>query len=240
VRALAAALLLLASQERGPAGHWTFDDEKAPAADAAGRAAGKLVKGPVSVEGRVGRALRFDGKGAHVEIPNTEALKKIQEGSFTLAAWFKADELPPGTDADNNAYCGIVMKAGNHLGLRFNNDGTFAMDYWLAGDMETQAAATGDKTVEPGKWTHVVGVVDRAAGTTRLFVNGAPDGSAEWSKDLRVFDYGETPWRVGIALPDAEEWSWPAKGLIDDVRIYGRALDEKEVKALFDAAPREK
>ena len=39
---------------------------------------------------------------------------------------------------------------------------------------------------------------------------------------------------VGIGSPGAAQWSWPAKGLIDDVRIYNRAIGAAEVKALFE------
>ena len=38
-----------------------------------------------------------------------------------------------------------------------------------------------------------------------------------------------------VAEPDSEEWSWPAKGAIDDVRLYKRALSEEEIKAVYKA-----
>ena len=39
--------------------------------------------------------------------------------------------------------------------------------------------------------------------------------------------------RVGIASPGAEKWAWPAKGLIDDVRFYKKALSDAEIAAIY-------
>lgn len=242
IRPILAALLLVAVQaDKDLVGHWTFDDEKSPAADAAGKHDGKLLKKPVRIEGRVGGAMKFDGAGSHVEIPNAPALENLQEGSFTVSAWFKPEDEPPGSEAENDAYYGIVIKSGNHAGLHYDNQGNFAMAYWVKGEEgEVQVAAASEKSYEPRKWYHLVGVVDRAAGKTLLYVNGERDGSAEWDPKLPAYEHDQGPWRIGIAEPNAEEWSWPAKGAIDDVRLYKRALSEKEIKALFEAAPKEK
>jgi hypothetical protein len=76
-------------------------------------------------------------------------------------------------------------------------------------------------------------VVDRKGGSTKLYVNGELKNSADWEAGKASRDAGKQPWRVGIASPGAEKWGWPAKGLIDDVRLYKKALTEAEVGALF-------
>ena len=60
-----------------------------------------------------------------------------------------------------------------------------------------------------------------------------PKNTAEWEANKASRDTGKTPWRVGIAAPGAQKWSWPAKGLIDDVRIYKKALSNADVAALY-------
>ncbi len=60
--------------------------------------------------------------------------------------------------------------------------------------------------------TAVRRVVDRKAGTTKLYLNGELKNSAEWEANKASRDYAKAPWRIGIASPAAKNWSWPAKG----------------------------
>ena len=123
--ALVVVFLRAGREDESLVGHWKLDDEKASAtaADSSGRKFhGKLVKGPAWSAGQVGGALQFDGKGAHVALPNAPALDKLHEGSYTVMAWFKPADVPPGKEAANNAAYGIVIKAGWHEGLYYNNE----------------------------------------------------------------------------------------------------------------------
>jgi hypothetical protein len=193
-------------------GHWKLDDDK--------------------LEDAVG-----DGKGARVELPNTEALDKVQENSYTLAAWFKPEGVPAGTDAANDAAYGIVMKTGWHAGLYYNNEKKYTFCHWLEGAKPEEPTWVGtggwDQDYEPGTWVHLVGVVDRPAGKLMLYIDGELSGTAEFTANAPSRKYEKTTWKIGTASPDAPSYAWPAKGLIDDVRIYGRALGAAEVKTLF-------
>ncbi|HZE95748.1 MAG TPA: sigma-70 family RNA polymerase sigma factor [Planctomycetota bacterium] len=221
-------------------GHWKFDDEKGSttAADATGRAPGKLIGGATFAPGKFGGALLVNGKDAYVEIPNTDELDKVQEGSYTLAAWFKPDGVPPGKDADNTANYGILNKTGWHTGFQYSNDKKFTMTHWIATDKPLEPTWVGagawDQDYEPGEWYHLAGVVDRAAGTVTLYLNGESKGSGEFAANAATRNYEKSTWKIGLASPGAESYAWPAKGLIDDVRIYGRALTAAEVKGISD------
>jgi arabinan endo-1,5-alpha-L-arabinosidase len=230
----AAVAFCLLVQEKNPdlLVQLTFDDPKFD--EAVAKPVGKVEFG----EGAKGSSLKLDGAGGHVELKNSDALDKVQADSYSLAAWFKADNVPPGTESDNNARFGIVVKAGWHTGLSYNNEKQFVMEHWLApaagGDEPVWAGAgTWEDSWDAGKWYHVAGVVDRKAGATKLYLNGELKNSAEWEANKASRDTGKTPWRIGIASPGAQKWSWPAKGLIDDVRIYKKALSDAEVTALY-------
>jgi len=236
---LALGLCLLGVQDRNPdlVLHLPFDDQKTDdPAGVAGKAVGKVE----FAEGRKGGALKLDG-GGHVQLPNSDALDKVQADSYSLAAWFRPDSVPPGTESDNNARFGILVKEGWHTGLSYNNEKQFVMEHWLApaagGDDPVWAGAgTWEDSCDAGKWYHVAGVVDRKAGATRLYLNGELKNSAEWEANKPSRDPGKSPWRVGVASPEAKKWAWPAKGLIDDVRIYKKALSDADVKGLYVAA----
>jgi len=217
-------------------GHWTLDDDKVEDAGGAG-ATGKIVGAATFVEGRIGKALQVDGKGARVELPSTEALDKVQENSYTLAAWFKPEGVPPGTDAANDAGYGIVIKTGWHEGLSYTNEKKFTFCHWLEGEKPEEPTWVGtggwDQEYEPGTWVHVVGVVDRPSGKVRCYIDGELKGTAEFPANAPARKYGTMTWKIGMASPDAETYAWPAKGQVDDVRIYGRALSDAEIQTLY-------
>jgi len=221
-------------------GHWKFDDEKGSTTvvDSAGKANGKIVGGAVLADGKFGGALKCDGKGGHVEIANSEELDKIQEGNLTLVAWFKPENVPPGTESANDASYGIVLKTGWHLGLNYTNEKKFTMTHWLAGEKPEEPVWTGtgawDEDYEPGQWYHLAGVVDRSGGKVLMYLNGELKNSAEFAPNAAAKKYEKETWKIGIGRPGADKWGWPAKGLIDDVRLYSRALGAAEVKALYD------
>jgi len=226
----------------GLVGHWKFDEKEGDAAvDSSGSGNdGKLVGGPRRVAGKIGGALEFDGNDDVVEIPNSVTLENLQEGGYTIAAWVRPVDTPPGQESNNKAHYGIVNKAGWHTGLRYGNDNKFVFEHWIQTDKpdEPQWSGTGtwDDTYDPGKWYHVVGVVDAAAGTATIFVNGESKNTSEaWDTKAKAREYGQTPWRIGYACPGAQEWAWPAKAAIDDVRLYNRALKDAEVEALYKA-----
>ncbi|HLY11691.1 MAG TPA: LamG domain-containing protein [Planctomycetota bacterium] len=230
--AAVAAFALLCVQDDSLVLHLKFDDQKI---DDGAKAVGKVE----FAEGKKGGALKLDGTG-HVEVATSDALDKIQADSYTVMAWFKPESVPPGTESANDARYGIVIKAGWHTGLSYNNEKQFVMEHWLApaaGSDEPvwAGAGTWEDSADAGKWYHVAGVVDRKAGATKLYLNGELKNSADWEAGKAARDPGKQPWRVGIASPGAEKWGWPAKGLIDDVRLYKKALSDAEIAAIFKA-----
>src|SRR5882672_2168995 len=137
-----------------------FDDQKI---DDGAKAVGKVD----FAEGKVGGALKLDGTG-HVEVVGTDALDKLQAESYSVLAWFKPESVPPGTATANDARFGIVIKAGWHTGLSYNNEKQFVMEHWLAPAAGSEepvwaGAGTWEDSADAGKWYHLAGVVDRKA-----------------------------------------------------------------------------
>jgi hypothetical protein len=211
--------------------HLRLDGSAAPAV-----AQGAVAWGP----GRTGQAAKLDGSGAHLEIPSSPELDALNLDNYTIMAWYRPDEVPPGKDDDNRAGHGIINRTGWHEGLRYGNDKKFVFEHWLAGskpeEPEWKGAGTWESEYEPGRWHHVAGVVDRKAGQTRLYVDGELAGSNDWDAGAKARDFGRSTWKIGMAAPGSEKWAWPAKGLVDDVRLYSRALTDAEVAGVFKAA----
>ena len=172
----------------------------------------------------------------YVEIPMTPKLQGVNHGSYTISAWFNPAIVPPGTDSDNDACYSILTRTGWHEGLRYDASQHFVHDHWMAGDEPVATSAgTWDTPFDPGRFHHVVSVVDKSSGEMTIYVNGFEESTAEFDPTADAREYGNMPWRIGIGSPGAEKWSWPAKGVIDDVRLYNRALSASEIEALSKA-----
>ena len=218
-------------------GYWKLDEKEGEKLeDASGRGNhGKAIGKVDRVAGKLGGGLQFDGSAnSYGVLPHTPELDKVQEGSYTLAAWFCPTDVPAGREEANNANYGIVMKQGWHEGLHFNHDGQLMMTHWLAPEVWA-GVGTWDTSYEAGKWVHVAGVVDASAGSTAIFVDGELKQQNDWETKGKAKEYkADDPWRIGTGCPTAEKWAWNAKAKVDDVRIYNRALSPMEIKAIYE------
>ncbi len=222
-------------------GHWKLDDKDGDVVvdSSPSKNNAKAMNGPGRVDGKVGGAFSFDGKNQYVEIPNSKELEKIQLGSYAIAAWFKAENAPPGTADDaNDAQYGIVLRTGWHEGLSYTKDKKFLFTHWIMGGADPVWTGTGawDMDYEPGEWHHIVGVVDKDARVAKIYVDGELKGTTEaWDSKTPAKDFEQITWKIGVGNPGSEKYAWNAKGAIDDVRMYASALSDEQVKALYDA-----
>ncbi|MFM8893650.1 MAG: LamG domain-containing protein [Planctomycetia bacterium] len=225
--------------------HLTFDEREGDeAADASGSGHPGILAAepsrPRRTAGRMGGGLAFDGVDDFVEIRAAADLDAIQTDSYTVCAFFKPADAPPVREAAEKAHYGIVNKAGWHAGLRYNDDRTFVFDHWLQTDDPLEprwsGAGTNGETFAPDRWYHVAGVVDASTRTAKVFVDGVLKGtSPPWDRTNKTRDYGRATWKIGTAAPAAKAYAYPAKGVIDDVRLYGRALSDREIAGLAKA-----
>jgi poly(3-hydroxybutyrate) depolymerase len=202
---------------RGLIGHWTFDEgEGTVAHDSSGRGNhGEIAGGARWARGRIGGALDFDGTDDFVSIPNEDSFDI--PGVITVAAWVKIDSFTRNWQA-------IVTKGDRAWRLHRANDGSSLG--WACSDLSRNDAGDlyGSAAVDDGRWHHVAGVHDGTR--TRLFVDGREDASAGSSPNISANDY-----RVLIG-ENAQQTGRHFHGLIDDVRIYDRALSVDELQAL--------
>jgi len=211
-------------------GYWSFDEGSGTSArDRSGRGADAILKGALWAEGRFGSGLQVGG-GTYAEVSDSENLARLLEGDYTIAAWFRPESTPTGTGNANDAAYGIVIRTGWHSGLHYNSDGRFVAEYWLlTPDRDVYVSS---KPFPPGTYYHLAAVVNRAEGTHKLYVNGVLEGTGTFDPNATPRSYRGIPWRIGIASPGATQFAWPAKGIVDEVRLYSRALRAEEVSGL--------
>jgi len=171
-------------------------------------------------EGVFGSAAKLDGENW---IDGGSVARYDYDDAFTASFWMKPEKLTGGVvsrmqDFDQGSGWGLLLRDGR---LRFE----FTMrwtDHALR--VETKRA------VPANEWRHVAitytGERPAASGLT-LWVDGEPWAfEIEWDDLKWPIGYRGYPFRIGGAA--GERFA----GLIDEVRLYGQALDEHEVAAL--------
>ena len=179
------------------------------------------------VNGEFGTALRLTGSDSYVTLPSMPKLDGSDE--MSLAVWVYWE----GTGQYPNILTGGTWSPGGFLIFVSDRTCSFRMGrpghrHGVAGEAWREASALLLSEQPMKKWVHLAAVFKRPQIAT--YVNGKKVGSATW--DHPVGQSGDI--QVG-------RWSGSAThaGLIDDVRIYRRALDAEEVLALANPAGRE-
>lgn len=219
----------------GLVGHWRLDESSGTtAADASNVGnTGTLTGTATWTTGDVNGGFQLDYTDGddYFTIPNSSTLQDVQEGNYTLTAWFKPLSVPPGTGTANTAAYSVINKAGYHLGLIYNNGRQFELDHYLTGNTLV-SATSGSTTYAVGTFYHVAGVLNRTAGDAKLYVNGNLVTTTAFTAGTAAREYGTNPWYIGMASPGAATSKWSSHGIVDDVRIYNRALCPSEIQAL--------
>ena len=185
------------------------------ARDTAGANHGSLLKGASFGPGKHGQAFLFNTPGAHVSIP-ASMVPAFGRNRFSLALWVKFGAVGgegnflASQGADNHDVWAFCCKAGR-------------LQFHVLGDTGIRLGSA-EFIPEFGKWHHLA--VARSGYTYRFYIDGAAAASESWPGK-----FSETA--AAMTLGKTEQGSF--EGLLDDVRVYNRALSATEIKALFEA-----
>ncbi|MHC4504345.1 MAG: protein kinase domain-containing protein, partial [Planctomycetota bacterium] len=207
---------------RGLVGHWTFDEGKgATARDSSGQGNDGAIKGGAKrTKGKIGGALDLDGSSGQVSVPDSASVSLT--GDLTVAAWINARRWP--------ANANVVAKDGN-ASYRFRiSGGGCALWLRIADGIGNEIEHVNCK-LDVGTWYHVAATGDLKAGEVAFYVNGSQAGVTQRTSRTTIED-SAGPLVIGAS--GNEKFN----GLIDEVRIYDRALSGDEVKALFEGRMR--
>src|SRR3989344_5109617 len=214
-----AAVLSKAPNNLGLVGYWSFNEGTSTVAlDYSGnKNKGTLVNGPTWVNGKQGKALNFDGGDDEVLFSDP-----VVGSNFTFGAWIKPNSNF-GTSGD-----GIFDTKPAAVGaLRvFGNTGTPAQLCWdIGGNVPDQCLNDTGYNISDwtNQWHHIVLVLSTNS-TTRLYVDGVSVGTVSNSVSASSHTF-----LVGV-YNNTNYFN----GLIDDVRIYNRALSASEIQALYN------
>jgi uncharacterized repeat protein (TIGR01451 family) len=207
------------------------------AADLIGGNDGTLESGTTFAPGRIGSAFSFNGTGAIVTVPDSPVLDIRQ--NLTVSAWFNVASIPA-------YFPGIVTKGPtNAQYLLFidtvavpapSGSARVCFRVNLGPDSPTNSSqvvlrdACSTTPVTYGQFMHVAGTYDGTA--LKIYINGTLERSTfapgQIASDSRPLTFG-----AGDNALYGEGFQNLLHGLVDEVQIYGRALTDAEVGAVY-------
>ena len=210
-----------------PVAHWKLDDGSGfTAVDSEGNHDG-TVDGAGWTVGQLGGALDFDGINDYVDVGTFD----VVGSGLTMMGWFNAETIPDSdpriiskatsTDPSNPWWQLSARSPGTdrHLRMRVKAGGT--------------TSELGDSTVNltTGQWYFAVGTYANGSGDMKLYLDGVEVASGLHAVGGPVDVDPSVPVHIG-ANGTLERFF---DGVLDDVRIYDRALNATEISDLFTA-----
>ncbi|MGZ5568024.1 MAG: PKD domain-containing protein, partial [Limisphaerales bacterium] len=174
-------------------------------------------------QGEVGGAFNFDGVNARVSVaanPHIDLAKAGNPG-FTVELWINPNTLLNGAVMGWTNGVRFERISGSATGdtLRFYVTGTNSGQF-------VDSARNWSTAATLNKWYHYAATYDRASGVAKVYFNGVLQNTvtvgANQLSTSAGFYMGQVPGVAGAF-----------KGQLDEISLYGRALDPEEIYNIF-------
>ena len=204
--------------------YYTFDEVSDIVADQSGKGHDGVVVGDVSAvaEGILAGAAQF-ATGSYLDLdgPNIPA-EDIPTSAMTLAAWINCEN----TGGDHEIFS---ARASDNTWLIHPEPKSSGDIRWLlrsyGGTTIFQIRAG---TMTWGEWLHFAGTYDKASAKAALYINGELIQEMDVENPADIAGDWDQGARVGLTIDDAR----PFTGLMDEFRMYTRALSQEEIAGL--------
>lgn len=238
--------VVLADINTGLVAHWNFDGN---ASDISGNANHGIENGELEyVDGIIGKAAKFDGINDFIEIVPKSETNAIRD--FSVSVWtYLIDSKTQVNGAKDRQY---IFDGHSYSATTTTND-IYRQGFGLIydGDTKTQEIHDfiyyGNKTFleqntrlsTKGKWVHHVFI--RKGNKDYTYINGALikstyDRNVKKNNPLDM----QHNWFIGTFSGNNpnynnNEFNYSFYGMLDDMRIYNRAIDASDVSELYNA-----
>ena len=163
--------------------------------------------------GRYGNGLSFDGVNDLVTVPGSSSLNL--RTAMTMEAWVRPTRL------SSMWRTAVIKERSNHLAYALyaaNGSGVPSGHVYVSSDSNV----TGPSAVPLASWTHIASTWNGSV--LRLYVNGNQVSSRQLTGTAMS---SSSPLRIG----GTTVWAEWFEGVIDDVRVYNRALTAAQIRA---------
>lgn len=214
------------AQENGLVAYWPFDGAAgSPAKEATKQVDDKILGNFTVVGGTRGNGIKFDGFTTRIARDSHSA--PDVEGAATFEAWVAPQAYPWNWSAiverKNRYFFGL--DATGHIALRVNID-----KQWRE--------CVSNAQIPFMQWSHIAATFDPNKGLT-LYINGQNAGQLAMSGHLEdgggSFQIGRNLEEVPAAASRKIPASFSFDGIIDELKIYSRALDAGELVKSYES-----
>lgn len=167
-----------------------------------------------SNDGKVGKALSFDGTNDYVSIPNQSYLTYAADQNASWSLWIKRSSVG-GTHVLLSKYTGAT-------GIEINTNPSNQIRFWI----NNTYLLTSTKIIADTNWHQLLVTMDRS-NKTKLYIDGIFDKEASSVTSSTV---ESSIMRIG-----ANDSGYGFPGLIDELKIYNYALTPEQVNLDFNS-----
>jgi len=196
----------------GALAYYSFDDQVKPGNDDSGNGhVGTLFNAAWTADGNMNGALSLSGSDSKMLVDPTVDLGD----EWTIASWYRGlqrggwQTLTRGAGGDHQ----IIVDAGGYLGMYDNVGG---------GGFRSTGFNTG--TLDNNIWHHVAAL--GSGGAADFYVDSTYVGTSDRKSTSDVY-------AIGNYQGDGQRFA----NFIDEVYIFGRALDQDEIRGLYRGDP---
>ena len=189
--------------------------------DYSGKGNNGTISGARWTMGKYGNGLEFDGIDDCVEVPDSPSLNITNE--ITIAVWVNVNNFTKFENILNNGLYRFLHR-GEYAGDRIyflyrivedDNPGDSSWSHWAGVRTLTE--------LEEGKWYHIVGI--KSGNTMSIYLNGIKERELDCLTGYTVDTSYISNLKIGTD---------PFNGTIDEVMIFNKALNDTEIKWLYE------
>ncbi len=225
--------------DEGPVAWWRFDEAKGTAALDSARPLEDSIQGNFRyIEGVSGSAIKSDGFTTRVVRKAGDAPRLAKD--FTIEAWVAPQAYP-------RNWCAVVNQENDHeAGYFFGIDAFGRVGLHLAVDAKWYECTSKAAIPFMQKWSHIAGTFDKDMGiavyidgrvAATLAVRGALTFAADTDLQIgRNLTQTKMNPELLVRPPVNFPLSYSFDGIIDEVKVYDRALSAEQIKQAYQAA----
>jgi len=221
----------------GLVGLWSFNGQdmdwsqtSAEARDRSGQNNHGDVIGPKVAIGQVGQALSFDGVDDYVNANSGTSLDNLS--AISVSAWIYPKSTGEGT------FGAVVSKLWDFggsptEGWYFGFTGSANSKLYFGVDYATDLQVISSNSVSLNSWQHVVvswNGSQTAVGNVHIYINGV---EASYDSQNNAIGSRNNDGDYNLIIANTIQAAQTFDGLIDEVRIYNRALTPSEITQLY-------
>lgn len=215
----------ITAQEIGLFAYWKFDEGSGfIAGDSSGNGKDGIIDGATWTTGKIGDALSFDGFDDWVDVPDDISTKHI-----TLEAWIYPTGFDDGPGDQGNA---IIQRSTGGAGAPGDRSWSWRLrimprshlaQFQAAGPNTGVGSVVAPTALVQNRWYHLAATYD--GNVMKIYVDGEVKAT-----NSNLDGPLETYHLIPVAIGCLEGWGLQHfQGIIDEVRVYGRALASEEV-----------